>query len=147
MTVTQLSVVIENAPGKAVDIFGALAKSKVDIRAISVADTADLGVVRLIVNNPVKAKAVLKRKGLKVTTAPVIAVAVGDKPGALAKMMAPLARKKINVEYLYGSTCACSEASCGCSMDGCVNIIILRAKEAKKAEAALRAARFKTVRP
>ena len=147
MAVTQLSVMIENSPGKAEDILGALAKAKVDIRAISVADTADHGVVRLIVNNPAKAKAVLKRKGLTVISAPVLAVVVHDAPGALAKLLEPLAKKNLNVEYLYGTTCACSNASCGCSEEGCDNVIVLRVKDARKAEAALKAAGHKTVRP
>jgi hypothetical protein len=147
MTVTQLSVTIPNVPGKALDVLGALARAKVDVRAISVADTADVGLVRLVVDNVTKAKKVLNRKGLNVSTAQVIAVVAHDRPGALVRMLEPLAKRKINVEYLYGTTCACSEDSCGCGPEGCDNIIILRVRDAKKAEAVLRAAKFRIAKP
>jgi len=147
MAVTQISVVIENAPGKAVDIFGALARAKVNVTAVSVAETADQGVVRLLVGDVAKAKAVLKKKGLSFTTAPVLAVAIPNRPGSLAKLLAPLAKKKINVEYLYGSTCACSADTCGCDDEGCANIIVLRIKDVENAAKALKAARYKLIKP
>jgi len=147
MTVTQISVMVENAPGKAVDIFGALARAKVNVTAVSVVDTADQGVVRLLVSDVAKAKAVLKKKGLAFSTAPVLAVAIPNRPGSLAKLLTPLARKKINVEYLYGSTCACSADSCGCDEEGCANIIILRVKDAQSAAKVLKAARYKLIKP
>ena len=147
MAVTQISVVIENAPGKAADIFGALARARVNVTAISVVDTADQGVVRLLVSDLAKAEAVLKRKGLSFSTAPVLAVAIPNRPGSLAKLLAPLAKKKINVEYLYGSTCACSADTCGCNKKGCLNIIILRVKKPQSAAKALKAARYKLIKP
>ncbi len=140
MAVTQLSVIVANAPGKAADIFGALARAKVDLRAVSVAENADIGVVRIVVKDVTKTKAILKKKGLAFTVEQVLAVALQDKPGALAKMLAPLAKKKINVEYLYGS-------ACGSSAKGCDSVIILRVKEVNKASAALKKAGYKLTRP
>lgn len=147
MTVTQLSVVLDNAPGKAMEVLRTLAKGGVNVRAISVADTSDLGVVRLIVSDTAKAKAILAKKGLKVTSAPVLAVVVKDRPGGLAEMLAPLAKKNLNVEYLYATTCACSGDTCGCGEEGCDSVIIVRVKDIKSAEEALKSAGFKTIKP
>lgn len=147
MTVTQLSVVLDNAPGKAVELLRTLAKGGVNVRAISVADTSDLGVVRLIVSDTAKAKTLLTKKGWKVTSAPVLAVVVKDRPGGLAEMLAPLAKKKLNVDYLYATTCACAGDACGCGEDGCDSVIIVRVKDTKAAEEALKSAGFKTIKP
>jgi len=140
MVVTQLSVVVDNTPGQAAKVLGALASAKIDLRAVSIAENADLGIMRFVVKEVTKAKALLKKKGIAFTTGQVIAVVLRDKPGALAKMLAPLGRQKVNVEYIYGSTCACS-------VEGCENIIVLRVKNAKKATAALKRAGYKLIRP
>lgn len=145
--VTQLSVAIPNSPGKALDLLNALARAKVNLRALSVAENADLGIVRMVVGEIAKAKAVFKKKGLSFSADPVLAVVVNDSRGALAKMLAPLAKKKINIEYLYGTTCACGEDSCGCGEDGCDDVIILRVKDPKGAETALNKAGYKTIKP
>jgi hypothetical protein len=97
------------------------------------------------VSDVAKAGAVLKKKKLAVSAVPVLAVVVHNSPGALAKMLAPLAKKKINVEYLYGTTCACTGDSCGCGEEGCDNIIVLRIKDTENAAKILKAAGYKLI--
>jgi hypothetical protein len=147
MAITQLTVVIQNAPGKAADALSVLAKARLNVRAVSVVENADLGLLRLVVDNAAKAARLLKKKGLAVSSTPVLAVVVKNRPGALARMLAPLKAKKINVEYLYASTCACEEDSCGCGPEGCDSIIIVGTKAVAAAETALKAARYRMIRP
>ena len=147
MAITQLTVVIQNAPGKAADALSVLARAKVNVRAASVVENSDLGLLRLVVDNPAKAARELKKKGLAVSSSPVLAVVVKDRPGALARMLAPLKARKINVEYLYASTCACGEDACGCGPDGCDSVIIVGTKAVAAAETALKAARYRLLKP
>jgi hypothetical protein len=146
MAIIQLTVVIENAPGKAADALSALAQVKVNVLAASVVENADLGLLRLVVDKPNRATDALRKKGLTVSSEQVLAVAVKDRPGALAKMLAPLKARKINVDYLYASTCACEEDSCGCGPAGCDSMIIIRAKDVKAAEAALKKAKYRIIK-
>ena len=88
MAVKQLSIFVENKEGKLVTITDAIAKAGVDIRAMSVADTQDFGIFRLI-------------SGCFVSITKVVGVAIPDEPGALAKVVSVLARNNINIEYMY----------------------------------------------
>jgi len=101
MKVEQISVFLENKPGALAEVTRILGESGVNIRALSLADTKDFGILRLIVNDNEKAKEVLGRKGLTVRKTEVVAIEVPDRPGGLADIMKLLAEAAINVEYLY----------------------------------------------
>lgn len=101
MSIRQLSIFAENKPGILVEITSALADAHIDIRAMSIADTSDYGICRLIVNNIEDAKAALSGIGFIVSETYVLAAAVPDSPGALTDIMKLLADNDINVEYMY----------------------------------------------
>ena len=101
MTIEQLSVFVENKPGKLVEVLEALAGSEIDLRALPIADTADFGILRIIVDKPVRALKILQDAGYLVKSSEVIPVAVGDKPGGLAAVLRTLADAGIDVEYTY----------------------------------------------
>ena len=101
MKVDQLAVFLENKSGRLAAIAKALSDSNINIRALSVADTADFGILRLIVDDTGKAIQVLKEEGFTVGKAEVIAVEVADKPGGLARVLAVLNEAGLNVEYMY----------------------------------------------
>ena len=101
MTVKQLSVFVENKPGKLMEALEALAESEIDLRAISLADTSDFGILRAIVNKPDHAFEVLSESGFLVKTNNVLAVVIGDKPGGLASVVRLLSDASVNIEYTY----------------------------------------------
>ena len=100
---TQLSLALENKPGQVAKVAATLARAKVNIEAISVVDSAEVGVVRLITSSNAKARAALKKAGLNAVQTPVIITKLPNEPGALAKAARKLAAAKVNVEYIYGS--------------------------------------------
>ena len=101
MTVNQISVFLENKPGTLTAMTGLLADSGVDMRALSLAETNDFGIVRLIVNNVYKATTVLKDAGFVHSLTPVLAVLIPDEPGGLHKVLQVLTDTGVNVEYMY----------------------------------------------
>lgn len=101
MFIQQLSVFVENKPGRLAFITNLLRDNGIDIRALSIADTRDFGIMRLIVDNPSKAEPVLKEAGCTVSLTNVIAIAIDDKPGGLAGAMDVLYANNISVEYMY----------------------------------------------
>ena len=101
MTVNQLSVFVENKQGRLSEITAVLQGAKVDIRALSIADTTHFGILRLIVDKPAEAEAALKEAGLTVSLTPVIAVGIADRPGGLAEAMTVLRDGGVSVEYMY----------------------------------------------
>lgn len=101
MTVHQLSVFVENKSGKLALLTKILAKNNIDIRALSVADTTDYGIVRLIVDQPIKAHDILKKEDYTVKLTDVIVVELEDKVGSLANMLSLLDSVGISVEYMY----------------------------------------------
>ncbi len=101
MKIAQLSVFVENREGRLADIMGILAGAGINIRALSLADTKDFGVLRMIVDGPDKAIAVLKAKDIVVKTTDIIAVEVEDRPGGLSKVLNVFKKAKINIEYMY----------------------------------------------
>jgi len=101
MTVEQLSVFVENRPGKLVDALEALANAEIDLRALSLADTSDFGILRAIVDKPDKALDVLSAAGFLVKSNKVLAVIVGDKPGGLASIVRLLSEAGVDIEYTY----------------------------------------------
>ncbi|HBF37978.1 MAG TPA: amino acid-binding protein [Firmicutes bacterium] len=101
MKVKQISVFLENKSGRLAGITKALGKHNINIRALSIADTTDFGILRLIVGDPQEAIKILKSEGLTVSETEVIAVEIPDKPGGLAEVLQFLDTGKINIEYMY----------------------------------------------
>jgi hypothetical protein len=101
MRVEQISVFLENKAGRLAEITRVLGEAGVNIRALSLADTSDFGILRLIVDDNDKAKAVLKEHGFTVGKTNVVAVEVEDRPGGLSHILGILSKENINVEYMY----------------------------------------------
>ena len=101
MKINQLSVLLENKPGSLKNICRLLADNRIDISTLSVADTKDFGILRLIVKEWEKATRVLTDAGFGVTVTGVVAVEVEDRPGGMCQILDTLDRYAINVEYLY----------------------------------------------
>lgn len=98
---TQISIFLENKAGRLSHVTRVLGVSGINIRALSIADTSDFGILRLIVNNPDKAYRILKEAGFTVSETEVIAVQVPDSPGGLATVLEQMAEENLNIEYLY----------------------------------------------
>ena len=101
MAIKQLTVFVENKQGALVAITDALASMNVNIRALSIADTEDFGILRLIVNDYETAEAVLSENGYLIKVIDVVGVKIGDAPGKLTAALDVLDKADINVEYLY----------------------------------------------
>jgi hypothetical protein len=101
MRIKQISVVMENIPGKLSGLSDVLGAEGINIRAITVADTSDLTTVRMIVDDPAKAILVLESKGYNIRQREVLAVETPDHPGGLNAVLRPLRDAQINVHYLY----------------------------------------------
>ena len=101
MRVEQISIFLENRAGRLAEITRVLGEAGVNIRALSLADTSDFGILRLIVSDNDKAKAALKENGFTVGKTNVVAVEVEDKPGGLNRILELLSKENINVEYMY----------------------------------------------
>ncbi len=135
--IKQVSVFVENKPGHLVEIASALAEAGIDIRALSLADTTNYGLLRLIVAEPDTAYRVLHDKGLTVSLTDALAVGVNDRPGGMVKALSVLAEKQISVEYMY--------AFIGGTEDGAK--VILRLDDNESGEAALREAGVLILQP
>ncbi len=101
MLIKQISIFVENKPGRLSGITNLLKDNDIDIRALSVADTKDFGILRLIVNKPDLACEALKAADFTVSITNVIAIGIDDKPGGLAQAMDSLYAANISVEYMY----------------------------------------------
>ncbi|MGI6425831.1 MAG: ACT domain-containing protein [Tepidanaerobacteraceae bacterium] len=101
MFVKQISVFLENKPGKLSQVTGILKEHDVDISAISIADTTEFGILRMIVNKPEKAVTAIKAARFPVSTTEVLAVEVSDKPGGLNHALQILNDAGVSIEYLY----------------------------------------------
>ena len=124
--VKQLSIFLENKPGVLGRLCQTFAKEKVNIEGLSISDTVDHAVVRLITSNVRKAREILEAAGVLVVETDVIVLTLADKPGMLAQVAGKLAKAKINIEYAYGTT----EATGG--------QLVLRVSDAKKAAKVLK---------
>ena len=100
-TIDQLSIFLENRAGRLAEVTQTLADADVNILALSLADTSDFGILRLLVNDSEKAKTVLKQKSFTVGANRVIAVELDDQPGVLNDIMQLLSKSNVNVEYMY----------------------------------------------
>ena len=132
MKVEQISIFIENKSGRLAEITRILGEAGINIRALSLADTSDFGILRLIVNDGAKATTVLKGHGFTVNMTEVVAVEVPDQPGGLSAILQTLDREAINVEYMYAYVERCGGNA----------VIIFRFDETDKAIAALQAQNF-----
>ena len=101
MTIKQISVFLENRPGKLAEFAAVLSAQKINLRAISVAEAADFGIVRIIVDDVFNAVTILKSENYVCTIKDVLAVEVRDEPGMLANMIGVLGSEGINIEYMY----------------------------------------------
>ena len=101
MKVRQLSIFLENRAGRLAEVVRLLGEAGVNIRALSLADTSDFGILRLIVNRTDAALKVLRDSGHTVSITDVVAVEVPDSPGGLASVLEPLRASGVNVEYMY----------------------------------------------
>ena len=135
MSIHQISVFLENRTGQLAEITQLLAQNHVDIRAISIAETADYGLARMIVDDAQKASGILLQHGDILSMTPVWAVEVPDKPAGLADLLAVLAENHIDVEYMY---------SLFTHRDGYA-YMVLRISEEEKFTAALQAHDIKVV--
>ena len=128
MTIQQVSVFAENRSGGILDVIKALGEGGVDIRALSVADTQGFGILRLIVDDVEKAKAILNGNGTIFSITEVVGVKVPDCPGGLARVMTLMADNTINVEYLYAFV----------SVSGSSAYVVLRVQDNDQAMAVLK---------
>ena len=101
MSIKQISVFLENKPGALYGMTQVLAKNNVDMRALSLAETKDFGIVRIIVNDVYDATTVLKDAGYIHSVTPVVGVAIPDTPGGLNQVLEVLSQARVNVEYMY----------------------------------------------
>ena len=101
MNIKQISVFLENKPGSLNAMTHVLAEHAIDMRALSLAETSDFGIARIIVDNVYKAATVLKDAGYVHSVTPVLGVAIPDTPGGLNKVLQALTDAQVNVEYMY----------------------------------------------
>lgn len=132
MQIKQLSIFVENKEGRLAEITQILAENEVDIRALSLADTTDFGILRIIVNNPDVAVKALRDKGMTVSLTNVIAIGITDKPGGFAQAVKILSEADISIEYLYAFV----------SRSGGTAYVILRVENNEKAIEVLKNADF-----
>ena len=104
MTVKQISVFVENEAGRLAEITRILYENNIDLRALSIAETRDFGVLRLIVDDTYKTACILKEAGYIVSITPVLAVAISDEPGSLCKILQILSDNDVSLEYTYAFT-------------------------------------------
>lgn len=101
MAIKQLTVFLQNRKGSVVSVTDILAKNNINLRALSIAETAEFGILRLIVNDVTAAEEILKKQGYLIKTVDVVGVKIGDAPGKLTAALSVLDKSDINVEYLY----------------------------------------------
>lgn len=101
MAIKQLTVFVQNKKGTVVSVTDILSKNKINLRALSIAETQEFGILRMIVNNEKTAEAVLAENGYLIKVIEVVGVKIGDEPGKLTEVLSVLDQANINVEYLY----------------------------------------------
>jgi hypothetical protein len=101
--IKQISVFLENTTGRLSEVTKTLADAQINLRAISIADTADFGILRLIADKTSEAVDALNKAGFTTRQTDVVAVEIEDKPGSLAKLMEVFRQSQVNIEYLYAS--------------------------------------------
>jgi len=119
----QLSVFLANKPGMLADVCEELARAEINIFALTISDTADHSVVRMVVSDAARAQAIFEERGVLTVGSKVLAIEHRNKPGALAKLARTLAKEKINIEYAYLATSAGARRG----------LLILRVDDTKRA--------------
>jgi hypothetical protein len=104
MKLKQISVSLENAPGRLYEVTEALGRAGINLRALSLVETADFGVLRLLVSDLATARQVMMERHFPARVDEVVAVEIEDKPGSLARLLKPLRDAKVNVQYMYAFT-------------------------------------------
>ena len=132
MAIKQITVFVENKQGAVVPITDTLANRNVNIRALSIAETNDFGILRLIVNDEALAEKTLTDEGYLIKVTEVVGVKIGDAPGKLTAALEVLSKSDINLEYLYAFMARTEKHA----------YVVLRVEDNAKAEAALEAAGF-----
>ena len=136
MAIRQISVFLENRPGMLDAMTGVLAEAGIDIRALSLAETKDFGIVRMIVDDVYETTTVLKENGYVNSLTPVIAVLIPDEVGGLHTVLETLTIAQVNVEYMYASLAGKKEDKA---------YMIFRVADTVRAEAAMRGRGFKGI--
>lgn len=132
MAIKQLTVFVQNKKGTVVSVTDILSKNNINLRALSIAETQDFGILRLIVNDEVTAERVLADEGYLIKTIDVLGVKIGDEPGKLTAALDILDKADINVEYLYAFMARTEKHA----------YVVLRVEDNAAAEAALTGAGF-----
>ncbi len=127
MTIKQISIFLENKPGQLASICRALAKENVNIATLSLADSADFGIVRMIVDDHVKGCEVLSKAGFAVIQTDVVMATVPDRPGGMAEIMQKLDAAGVDIEYSYAYALGSGDKA----------ILVFKFDDNAKAEAAL----------
>jgi len=103
MIIKQISIFLENVSGRLAEVTKTLASNQVNLRAMTIADTADFGILRIIAADPGTAAGVLSKAGFMAKMTEVLAVEVEDRPGGLARVMEVFSKNNVNIEYMYAS--------------------------------------------
>lgn len=135
MAIKQLTIFVENKQGTVVSVTDILSKHNINIRALSIAETQDFGILRLIVNDEETAEKILADEGYLIKITEVVGVKIGDAPGKLSEALAVLDNSKINMEYLYAFMARTEKHA----------YVVLRVENNDAAEAALTEAGFHLV--
>ena len=135
MAIKQLTVFVQNKKGTVVSVTDILSKNNVNLRALSIAETQDFGILRLIVNDEKTAQAVLAENGYLIKVIDVVGVKISDEPGNLTEALSLLDKANINVEYLYAFMARTEKHA----------YVVLRVEDNAVAEAALTGAGFKMI--
>jgi hypothetical protein len=135
MAIKQLTVFVQNKKGTVVKVTEILSKNNVNLRALSIAETQDFGILRLIVNDEGAAEKVLRENGYIIKVIDVVGVKIGDAPGKLTEALSVLDKADINVEYMYAFMARTERHA----------YVVLRVEDNAVAEEALTSAGFKMI--
>jgi len=128
----EITIVTPNKPGKLAQALQSIATSKINLIAIDSSSGYDLNMVRLVTNNPAKARKVLEKLGYSATESAVLGVTISDKPGQLARIAAVLSKSHVNIDYMYATAVAYDQQA----------MVIVHVPDAAAAEKSLRAAKM-----
>ncbi len=135
MLINQLSVFVENKPGRLAAVIEALGKNNINMSALSLADTSEYGILRIIVDNPDGAAEILKEIGVVVKVTKVLAISMDDTPGGLSKILDIFLKNEINVDYMYAFVGKTEKKA----------VMVVKVSDAKKAEEVLQNAGIATL--
>lgn len=137
MFIKQISIFLENKSGRLAEVTKALGEKNIDISALSIADTTDFGILRIIVNDPDTAEKILKDEGFAVSVSDVLAIGVADEPGGLSKALIALNENNIGIEYMYAFVSKTEDEA----------LVILRVEDPERAVEVLKTRGIKVLTP